>query len=304
MDDERTTELFEDVDYESFWDADSTEDEDTEDAPDEETPEGSEESELDESEDVPPAEADQPDAEEVQEPVAETEEQEAQPEADQLFELKHLDDTRTVSRDEVVVLAQKGLDYDRIRTKLDEATTAGAENAELVTSITELAKDSGMSLADFIDTSAATLLAKKEGLDPAEALSRIRLARKERELSARETKLAETEKHASQVEKKQAEEEARRQADVQEFIEAYKDNPVDFKTIPQSVWADVRKGATLTAAYMKYENQQLKAQLAAAEAEVKAKEQSSKNASRSTGSRATVSTTEKERTDWWYEDDE
>lgn len=38
------------------------------------------------------------------------------------FTLKHLDEVKNVSRDEVVTLAQKGLDYDRIRTKLDHLT--------------------------------------------------------------------------------------------------------------------------------------------------------------------------------------
>ena len=36
-----------------------------------------------------------------------------------LFTLKHLDERRTVNREEVIALAQKGLDYDRIRAKYD-----------------------------------------------------------------------------------------------------------------------------------------------------------------------------------------
>ncbi len=44
----------------------------------------------------------------------------AKPEADQSFTLKHLDDVKTVGRDDVIMLAQKGLDYDRIRGKYEE----------------------------------------------------------------------------------------------------------------------------------------------------------------------------------------
>ena len=41
-------------------------------------------------------------------------------EADQSFTLKHLGQVRSVSRDEVIALAQKGLDYDRQRQKNEE----------------------------------------------------------------------------------------------------------------------------------------------------------------------------------------
>lgn len=38
---------------------------------------------------------------------------------EELFELKHLDERRRVSRAELIALAQKGMDYDRIRAKYD-----------------------------------------------------------------------------------------------------------------------------------------------------------------------------------------
>lgn len=41
--------------------------------------------------------------------------------ADQSFTLKHFNEVRSVGRDEVIALAQKGLDYDRNRGKYDEA---------------------------------------------------------------------------------------------------------------------------------------------------------------------------------------
>lgn len=42
--------------------------------------------------------------------------------SDQSFTLKHLGDVRAVGRDEVITLAQKGLDYDRVRGKYDAAS--------------------------------------------------------------------------------------------------------------------------------------------------------------------------------------
>ena len=69
-------------------------------------------------------EADQPTEEQAEtegEPETEGTEQDEAKDADQLFELKHLDEVRSVDREEVIVLAQKGMDYDRIREKYDAA---------------------------------------------------------------------------------------------------------------------------------------------------------------------------------------
>lgn len=50
------------------------------------------------------------------------EEQQAQTDG-QLFELKHLGETKNVNRDEVVTLAQKGMDYDRVTEKNTQLET-------------------------------------------------------------------------------------------------------------------------------------------------------------------------------------
>ena len=41
---------------------------------------------------------------------------------DESFTLRHLGETKSVGRDEVIALAQKGMDYDRIRGKLGDAS--------------------------------------------------------------------------------------------------------------------------------------------------------------------------------------
>ena len=41
---------------------------------------------------------------------------------DESFTLRHLGETKNVGRDEVIALAQKGMDYDRIRGKLGDAS--------------------------------------------------------------------------------------------------------------------------------------------------------------------------------------
>ena len=50
--------------------------------------------------------------------------------SDQRFTLKHLGEVTTVGHDEVIILAQKGLDYDRIRRKYDEASARRADSPD------------------------------------------------------------------------------------------------------------------------------------------------------------------------------
>ena len=47
-----------------------------------------------------------------------------QGEGDQTFTLKYMDEVKTVTKDEAVVLAQKGMDYDRVKQKQTDAQTA------------------------------------------------------------------------------------------------------------------------------------------------------------------------------------
>ena len=68
------------------------------------------------------------------------------------YTLKHLDEVRTVSRDKVIELAQKGLDYDRVRAKLDSAR----------------------------DELSARSLAEREGIEFDAALERVRSGRSAR----------------------------------------------------------------------------------------------------------------------------
>lgn len=61
--------------------------------------------------------------------TGENEEQQAQTDG-QLFELKHLGETKNVNRDEVVTLAQKGMDYDRVTEKNTQLETQVSEQKQ------------------------------------------------------------------------------------------------------------------------------------------------------------------------------
>lgn len=252
--------------FDAGWDGDGfstnskSELENKEEAPEEEAEADQQEAEITE---------DNSEADEAADPGKAQVETEAEGEkADQLFTLKHLDETREVSRDEVIALAQKGMDYDRKTGKLNDKI------AEYEDFLNELTKDSGLNIPQFMDSVRARMYVeaeKKAGrtVSEAEALLRIQQSRAEKQQKAEEaTRLAEQQQ--KETEKKQAENAVVR------FMAAYPDvKPTD---IPQSVWIESRKTGDLLSAYVRHENTTLKKRLEALET-------NNKNAQRSTGSR-------------------
>jgi hypothetical protein len=69
---------------------------------------------------------------------------------DGLFRLKHLDKTLDVREDELIRLAQKGLDYDRIRGKYSELSAFKSENAKAFDYLTRMAGERGVSVKELV----------------------------------------------------------------------------------------------------------------------------------------------------------
>lgn len=229
------------------------------------------------------APADQPEdgAEAEGEPEAGADGQEAA-QTDQ-FELKHLDETRTVDREEVIALAQKGLDYDRIREKYDagkEAMDWYRDNADSVKWLEELAKEQGLTFTEMVDQTRAQIMSSrtKQSLEVCRGIvaNERKAAELERKQKALEESAGKTDAETAAREKMQA--------DVREFAEAYPEQAKDPNSIPKEVWDAVHKGEKLVSAYRAYENKQLKAQLEKEKAEAAKREQEQKNKARSTGS--------------------
>lgn len=236
--------------------------------------------------------ADQQEAKEPQDKAAETEidPEKAKAETDQ-FELKHLDETRTVSREEVITLAQKGMDYDRIRTKYDELKAGEAQRSAHESFLKELADSAGQSVEDMIDTARARMLANKaaaEGktLSEEDALEQIKQEK---------AKQAPAEKPESAEEKStEKDRETERQ---QSFLRFSREFPeVKAEEIPAEVWKDFAEGkGDLADLFARQENKRLKAELAAMK-------QNEENRKKSTGSRATAGSAKKSAFDEaWYD---
>lgn len=207
---------------------------------------------------------------EAEEPVQETEEQ------DQLFELKHLDETKSVGREEVIALAQKGMDYDRVRQKYDAAKPAVEwyeKNADTVKWLEEMASEQNMSLAEMVDETRAEIMARKTNQSVSVCRGIVANERKAMELDAQK-KAMESRNQDDRI-----------GAEVKEFLQAYPDVGPN---IPQEVWDAVNGGSSLINAYRAYENKQLKAQLEKEKTEAQRRAQEEKNKARSTGSQSTA----------------
>ena len=228
--------------------------------------------------------ADQP-AEETATEEAEPTESEAQPETpDQDYlELKHFDEVKKVNKDEAKVLAQKGMDYDRIRGKLDEATALNAKLQKYEDFLNEL-KGGFNSIDDLMNDTRARLIADKEGITREQALERVKSANQQKEQAQQQ----------AQFNRNAVYEEMRRES-LTAFLSAFPG--VKAKDIPQEVWDDMKTTNNLVASYAKYEAKKLADENAVLK-------KNAENKARSTGSMKSAGKPQRDEIDaMWYEDD-
>lgn len=192
--------------------------------------------------------------------------------------LKHLDETKEVDEAEMTVLAQKGLDYDRIRADRDEMKSQWAELQSYKKFMDELVANSSFDNAsDLMDDTRATMKVKIEKdrgntITKANALADIK--------KARESEKAEAEK--AKPENGEDAEKQRREAEINAFFETFEDRSKvpAFKDLPVEVVSEWEKTGRLIAPYYRWLAKK-------AETEAKTLKQNQKNREKSTGSRQT-----------------
>ena len=173
------------------------------------------------------------------------------------FSLRYLGETRELGRDETVRLAQKGMDYDRIRRERDMMKPRLRELEGLLGSVAER---SGMEPEELLRQNRAELLmaeAEKQG----------------RELTYEEALSLCPEGSGGDPAGAEAQ---RRRESILDFARAYPE--LGAEDIPQSVWEDFRNGGELRGLYAMDENRRLRRS-------VQELEQRERNHFRSTGSR-------------------
>ena len=211
----------------------------------------------------------------------------------QLFELKHLGETKNVNRDEVVTLAQKGMDYDRVTEKNTQLETQVSEQKQQLAQLTEhenalqeLAKQSGTTVEELVENMLIAVTKSKYGIDDdGMALERVKLDRERRALDQERAALA----TKNQEQEQQAANEKWRGECFDAFAKAYPD--VDPASIPNGVWEAFNRGETLVSAYARERNKALEAEIARMKSEQETRDRNAANAARSTGSQSSAGKT-------------
>ena len=204
---------------------------------------------------------------------AEPEEPAQEPQQDTPFlTLKHLDETRTVTREEAVELAQKGMDYDRVKEKLDELRTFKSDNQDAIDLIQSYAERNGMTIPEYLDFCRTQDIMHEKGVSEDEAKAQLALEKRERAVAKKEAEQQAREQAETQPKPEVSEQERVRQ-EVQQFMAVYPD--VKPEDIPQDVFEIIqREKVPLTVAYGKWRIAQQEKELSSLRAQDSARKKS------------------------------
>lgn len=196
--------------------------------------------------------------------------------APRTWELHHLGQVITAQEADMVALANKGLDYDRIRAYNDEARP-------VMDLFRSFAQRAGMEVPAYLNHIRAQAK-QAEGMSAGEAKRAVELEDREAAVAQQEEIRQQQEAAARQEMAMRQAREARVAADLQEFREVFPEAAQDPQSIPPEVWAEVRAGRTLVGAYARYSAGQARQAEAQAQAEAQILKQNENNASRTVGS--------------------
>lgn len=235
-----------------------------------ETPTGGSEPPAEDSEEQPAAE----------EPA---DKQEQQPSGSDTFTIKVNKEERTCTREEVISLAQKGADYDRVKDQLTESRQTAADlqaqldgQQEAMEVLADVAKDAGVDIPALLDTLRVGLL-KKQGLSEDAARERLARLKAEKENAAL--------KAAKPSEKPEPTEDSKQRVarELAEFRDAYPKVELSDELLSK-LMPDVQKGKSLTESYRGYEAAQKDERIAELERQLAAEKQNKENRASSPGS--------------------
>jgi hypothetical protein len=213
-------------------------------------------------------------------------EEEAEPEKQEnkrsFDNIKVNGEIRSVSYDDAPAWIQKGMDYDRIKGKLEEERQANTEMKQTMSKwqdaidvLEMISGDTGVSLDEMLH-SIHKSYRMQNGESEKEAEANIRAAKAERESNA-----IKAQQEKQQTEQKSQQDRANRE--FAEFRAAHPDVQLDDKLV-QTLKPDVTAGMSLLGAYQKMLNQQQAAKIADLEKKLAAEKQNKKNAATSPGS--------------------
>ena len=212
--------------------------------------------------------------EEEKHDTGEQETPQAEQPKEETFTLKVNKEEKTYSREEVITLAQKGADYDRVKEQLTQTRGQLDEQKDAMDVLSDLAKESGMDVPKLLDTLRINML-RKQGLSEDAANERLLRVKAEKEnatLKAAATQIQQQESNADRAKR-----------EVTEFRENYPDVELT-KELMDKLMADVSGGKSLTAAYRAMEKAQAEARIAELERQLAANKKNAENKAASPGS--------------------
>lgn len=216
------------------------------------------------------------------------------PAAPELFTLKNRDETRQVTRDELVAMAQKGWDYDTVRQERDQLRQYKQEADPAFEIIKGYAERNNMTVPDYLDFCRKQEL-MRGGMDEKAADQTLQMEKRKADLDAQEARINADKLQRDSLLQQAKERHEAQQKDMNAFLKAYPD--VKAENIPKEVWAQVAQGDSLVNAYTMNENKRLAAELAA-------ERQNKANREKSPGSLGANSGAEMDEIDRiWAEDD-
>lgn len=195
---------------------------------------------------------------------------------DKPYTLKHMNEEKQYGLEEMLALAQKGMDYDGLRADRDRLRTDNAKMKGYEAFLSEMATRSGLTTIDDGMTQMRARWLQENERAIGKELSDIDAVILAQRKASSDGPPAESEETGETQEATPAD--SKRPSMFQAFVEEFPDVKAD--TIPGEVWQECRRTGDLAGAYRRYENNRLKA-------EIEALRQNQKNKERSTGSRRT-----------------
>lgn len=205
------------------------------------------------------------------------------PAVEENFTIKVNKEERTVGRKEMISLAQKGADYDRVKDQLAQSRQTNQGLREqlgkykgAIDMLDMLSAASGTGIDDLVEQIHTNWL-MQQGKSESEAKAEIRATKAEKRIADMEA--AETAKQKPAAEDFKA----RAEREVAEFHSRFPDVKLTEELCNELV-ADVQKGMTLADAYQKKENARKDAEITELRQKLAASEQNKRNRAASPGS--------------------
>lgn len=197
------------------------------------------------------------------------------------FTLKVNKEEKTYSREEVISLAQKGADYDRVKEQLSQTRQTAEQlqgqldqQQEAMDVLDELAKASQTDISGLLRNLRIGIL-KNQGLSEDAANERLLRMAAEKENAA--LKAAASEEQSKETGAQRA------QRELAEFREAYPAVELSDELLDK-LMTDVQGGMPLVKAYQKYDSAQKDAKIAELQRQLAAEKQNKENLAASPGS--------------------